>query len=264
MTFAPPTLRDLAAYWVARGGVNLGIVGDTRHVSRGVSYHLGRDDLRTDAYSRQTPRDRIGLSLAASAIDLGRLRGSLVELQDFSRWLVLSARAEGPGTRDMREIIYSPDGDAVLRWDRERGFSSAPRTGEADSTHRTHTHISYYRDSETHDKIIAFRGYWEQDDMAQLPISDTTPATVTIGRGTRRYMPDGQPDGYIFDQAYVRFSPYGVGSFRAYYATVDSKRVLRLVVPTASEPVPIPVADCESAIETAIAADRARARIVYG
>ena len=28
MTYNPQTLRDLGAYWVAQGGVNLGVVGD--------------------------------------------------------------------------------------------------------------------------------------------------------------------------------------------------------------------------------------------
>ena len=62
---------------------------------------------------------------------------------------------------DVREIIYSPDGQRVLRWDRERGASSMPRPGEADASHLTHTHVSFYRDSEHRDKVPLFAPYFE-------------------------------------------------------------------------------------------------------
>lgn len=160
MTYAPPTLLALAKLWVAEGGVNLGIVGDTRHVGGGVSYHLGKDQLTATAYSRVTARDKAGLTNAASAMDFGRLDGSLTKLQAFSKWLVAQARANKPGTSDMREIIYSPDGKTVLRWDRQRGYSSAPRAGEADDSHLTHTHVSWYRDAESRDHTTAIRPYF--------------------------------------------------------------------------------------------------------
>ncbi len=168
MTFAPPTLLALASLWTSHGGVNLGIVGDTAHVAGGVSYHLGKDDLRSDAYSVKTARDKAGLSDAASAIDLGKLDGSYVGLRAFSVWLVAEARADAPGTDDMREIIYSPDGQTVLRWDRERGYTSAPRTGEADTSHLTHTHISWYRDAETRDHRTAFRPYFQEASVRYI------------------------------------------------------------------------------------------------
>ena len=161
MSTSPLHLRRLRDYWVARGGVHLGIVGSMASHCRG--YHLGRDRIygpiacrrggvprpgQGDAdYSVQAARDRAGLSNAASAIDLGRLGGSLPELYRFSRWLVERCRANAPGTDAIREIIYSPDGRTVLRWDRERGHTSAPRSGEGDNSHLTHTHLSFYRDS---------------------------------------------------------------------------------------------------------------------
>ncbi|HSW43193.1 MAG TPA: hypothetical protein VLM76_11850 [Patescibacteria group bacterium] len=161
MSTSPLHLRRLRDYWVARGGVHLGIVGSMASHCRG--YHLGRDRIygpvacrrggvprpgQGDSdYSVMTARDRAGLSGAASAIDLGRLGGSLAALYHFSRWLVERARANAPGTDAIREIIYSPDGRTVLRWDRERGHTSAPRPGEGDASHLTHTHISFYRDA---------------------------------------------------------------------------------------------------------------------
>jgi hypothetical protein len=192
VTFAPPTLIALGTYWTAHGGVNLGIVGDASHVSGGVSYHLGRDDLRADAYSRQTARDRAGLSNAASAIDLGKLGGSYGNLRTFSKWLVSRARANALGTADMREIIYSPDGITVLRWDRERGFASAPRSGEASDSHRFHTHISWYRDAEFRDHRVAF-GPYEGFEMNVIYVQTGGPGRFDIAAGTtaRGFRNDG-------------------------------------------------------------------------
>jgi hypothetical protein len=159
-TVSPQTLTDLVAYWKAQGGVNLGVVGDASHVAKGTSYHLGKSQLTSDAYSTKTARDKAGLTEAASAIDLGKLGGSFAKLRSFSGWLVKQAQVNRPGTSDIREIIWSPDGKAVLRWDRERGYASAPKPSEADSSHRTHTHISWYRDAEGRDHTTAFRPYF--------------------------------------------------------------------------------------------------------
>lgn len=163
MTYAPQHIKDLAAYWVSQGGVNSGIVGSMTTHCKG--YHLGHDriygscackpggvcrpGLRGNDYSVQLTRDKNGLSDAASALDLGKLDGSLAKLYRFSVWLVAQCRKNAPGTAAFREIIYSDDGKRVLRWDRQRGYSSAPRTGEADNSHLWHTHISFYRDVKT-------------------------------------------------------------------------------------------------------------------
>jgi hypothetical protein len=215
MTFAPPTLVALASFYVANGGTNLGIVGDASHIGKGVSYHLGRDQLLAGAYSARTVRDLAGLSNAASAIDLGRIDGSLAKLQDFSKWLVAAARANDPGTVDMREIIYSPDGATVLRWDRERGYASLPRTGEADNSHLIHTHISYYRDSEFRDKVAVFAVYF--GGLMQITAQVRQQWTPTINasgssNGVLRGLPDrGAPileripvDGAIVTLAEIR------------------------------------------------------------
>jgi len=179
VTYAPRPLRDLAHYWTSRGGVNLGIVGDTRHVAKGRSYHLGRSALTADAYSRKTARDRAGLTEAASAIDLGKLNGSFPALRAFSVWLVKRCQSNAPGTQDIREVIYSPDGHAVLRWDRERGLASEPRPGEASDSHLTHTHVSFYRDSEKRAKVGAFAPYFAPVQEAPVVENRTVAAIVT-------------------------------------------------------------------------------------
>lgn len=170
MTFAPPTLRQLGSYWVEHGGVNLGVVGDANHTA---GYHLGKDRIYSPAglggadYSVRHPRDAAGLTDAASAIDLGRLNGSLPQLYRFSRWLVDQCKQRAPRTEDIREVIYSPDGQTVQRWS---GVDNRIHTGpgNGDASHRTHTHISYFRDSQGRDKVAAFAGYFEGDDMGAL------------------------------------------------------------------------------------------------
>lgn len=160
MTFAPARLVALGQYLVANDVVNLGIVGDTAHQSGGVSYHLGADDLLATAYSRQLPRDKAGLTNAASAIDIGQFSGSLAGLRTFSLWLV--ARASAGEAPDIREIIYSPDGKVVRRWDNSTrtSYVGGDGTGQGDNSHLYHTHISFYRDSEARDKIALIGRYF--------------------------------------------------------------------------------------------------------
>lgn len=160
MTIAPASLTALATYWRKQGGVNLGIVGNAAHAAKGTSYHLGRSALTPDAYSRATARDRSGLTEAASAIDLGKLKGSYSTLRAFSRWLVRQCQQNAAGTADIREVIYTSDGKAVLRYDRERGVTSQPKPGEADGSHLFHTHVSFYRDSEKRAKVGLFSPFF--------------------------------------------------------------------------------------------------------
>ncbi len=115
MTKAPEKIEKLAEFWDHHGGRNLGIVGDTKHKQRGTSYHLGSSDLIDGAYSTKLKRDRKGLTKSASALDLGKLNKRIGKLRKFSNWLV--EQAEEGLTPDIREIIWSPDGKEVRRWD---------------------------------------------------------------------------------------------------------------------------------------------------
>jgi hypothetical protein len=136
----------------------VGIVGDVRHGQEGSGYHLGRGQLRSGAYSVvESPRDRAGLSKYASAMDIGwfelRVRGKAHNLRSFSVWLVAQCKAGTDDTRDVREVIYSPDGARVKRWDR------LGRRSTGDDSHLWHTHLSYFRDSAGRDKTAVFRRY---------------------------------------------------------------------------------------------------------
>ncbi|MFC0003168.1 hypothetical protein [Micromonospora siamensis] len=135
----------------------VGIVGDPSH--RG-GYHCGSDRVLPDDYSVvESPRDRNGLTLYASALDVGpfevRSNGRTHDLRSFSNWLVAQCVADAPDTRDLREIIYSPDGKTVRRWDRLGKRTSG------DSSHLYHTHFSFFRDSTkaNRDQTPLFRRY---------------------------------------------------------------------------------------------------------
>jgi len=152
----------------------VGIVGDTAHVRQGDSYHLGLPEQTRDGYSvRESARDRAGLSDLASAVDVGEfrvtVRGKSHDLRSFSLWLVAQCKSNTVDSRDIREIIYSPDGKTVRRWDRERRRSSG------DSSHLWHTHISLFRDATKAGRGLTplFRRYLTEIGLLAAP--NTTP-----------------------------------------------------------------------------------------
>lgn len=166
MTFAPPRILEVRHFLKGEdpdlSSSELGIVGGPSHIAQGTSYHLGEDQLimSKNPYSARTARDRAGLTDAASALDID---DDLDELRELSSWLVEECRRGAPGTLDIREIIYTPDGKRVLRWDRERGINSEPFP-DNDLSHLNHTHISWYRDSEFRDKVGVFKRFYDQND----------------------------------------------------------------------------------------------------
>ena len=196
MTFPPEPLTHLAELIQARGAVNLGIVGDTRHKKEGFSYHLGADDLKPGASSAQLARDKAGLSNAASAIDIGKVGGSLKGLRTLSNWLIGECLAGALETHDIREVIYSADGLIVSRWDGRDGAPGVVRSGpdQGDKRHLKHTHVSYFRDSETREKSALFRRFFEEGDVHITVIKgeDWTPASDPAGlsNGVLRAIPD--------------------------------------------------------------------------
>jgi hypothetical protein len=193
MTFRPAALTTLGEFLVSRGVVNLGVVGDAKHAKKGVSYHLGRDQLAADAYSARTVRDKAGLSDAASAIDVGKVGGTFEGLRALTAFLFAQCRAGAPDTADIREVIGSLDGKEVLGWS-DLADHSKLIPGYGDKTHRTHTHISFYRDSETRDKVALFRRYFEEGDVRITAIKgeDWKPSLGASGasNGVLRATPD--------------------------------------------------------------------------
>lgn len=156
MTSAPQSLKDarqflLDTFDMHPGNVaadldpdEVGIVGDPAH--RG-GYHCGKDRTVSGDYSViESSRDRNGLTDYASALDVGQFThtfpsGVVASLQHLSNWLVQQCTAGAPDTQDIREIIYSPNGQIVRRWDR------LGKRATGDSSHLVHTHISEFRDA---------------------------------------------------------------------------------------------------------------------
>ncbi|WP_432050322.1 peptidoglycan-binding domain-containing protein [Verrucosispora sp. NA02020] len=121
----------------------VGIVPDANH--RG-GYHCGSDRVVTNDYSViESPRDKAGLTLDAAALDVGMFRVrtplGVFDLRHYSTWLVRQCAAGAADTQHIREVIYSPDGKVVRRWDR------LGRRATGDRSHLTHTHESYFRDA---------------------------------------------------------------------------------------------------------------------
>jgi hypothetical protein len=183
MTYAPDTLiaarRLLVDTVPGLTGAEVGIVGDTGHAANASSYHLGKDQLRGFSYSIvESSRDRNGLTNAASALDIGEFQfsrgGKTHTLHTFSAWLVAQCEARTADTRDIREVIYSTDGQTVRRWDR-LGLRS---TG--DGSHRWHTHISYFRDSEKKDKAGLFRRYLTETGLLEAEVTEAELVAAVI------------------------------------------------------------------------------------
>jgi hypothetical protein len=156
-----------------------GIVPDANH--RG-GYHCGRSQVSDSDYSvRESSRDREGLDEHSSGIDYGYFavttaRGTF-DLYSYNDWLKLLWEAGDDDTKDLREVIYSPNGVHVKRLDK-LGIRS---TG--DSSHQTHTHHSEFRDADGH-RMVNLARRWlqhigllagEGDDMTPEELLDFDP-----------------------------------------------------------------------------------------
>jgi hypothetical protein len=185
-----------------------GIVGDTSHAEGGDSYHLGKDQIRTSGHRYsvdESPRDKRGLDNYASAMDIGYFkvvtkRGTFT-LRDYSIWLVGLCKAGDPDTNDLREVIYSPDGKVVRRWDREGVRSSG------DSSHLSHTHESEYRDADGH-RMLRLATRWLQHiglipEENEVELSDKVGSKAYAGRTVGNVLNDleGVRDTLIGDTA---------------------------------------------------------------
>lgn len=184
MTFAPDSLvadRQFLLHHLTftDGPLSLGIVGDDNHAASGSSYHLGKSANRSDSYSIvESSRDKNGLTEAASALDVGRFSvtvgGRTHNLRTFSTWLVGQCSAGAADTKDIREVIYSPDGVVVKRWDR-----LGKRT-TGDSSHLVHTHISRFRDAQNRGLTPLFTRYFVSIGLMEDDMADFTEAQYRV------------------------------------------------------------------------------------
>ena len=154
----------------------VGINGGPAHVREGTSYHLGKDQLilsRRPYSVVESPRDQRGLDNYSSAIDIGEFQVTTSKgtynLAHFSAWLVNLCRRSGADTADIREVIYSLDGRSVHRWD-----ALGKRTSGGGS-HRFHTHVSGYRDSDGSCMVRLVTRYLQHIGLLAGEEEDMTP-----------------------------------------------------------------------------------------
>lgn len=156
MTYTPQDLENIRQEFRRITGLPAVSLGIQHFSPQGGGYHEGRDLLAAQDRAPGQPifeysvdessRDFDGLTGAASAIDRGdwwgHINGREVSMRGLSAFLVDRMRANDLRARDLREVIYSPDGNEVKRYDR----LGVRTTG--DISHRTHGHDSFFRDSE--------------------------------------------------------------------------------------------------------------------
>lgn len=198
MTNAPENLRQVRGLLLTHLGPHglssgsVGVVGDTNH--RG-GYHCGSDRVLRNAdgsirdYSViESRRDRDGLTLDAAGLDVGlfeaRTPKGTFDLAHFSRWCAAECAKKAPDARDIREVIYSPDGRIVRRYD-ALGYRSS-----GDDSHLWHTHFSFFRDAikAGRDQTPLFRRYLttigllEADTMSALDATKGFVAALNYAR----------------------------------------------------------------------------------
>jgi hypothetical protein len=167
-TYAPEPILEVRRYLKPITGlsdIELGIVGNLAHDG---GYHHGwsqRDSDGTDYSWDESPRDWNAKSEAARALDIGMFD----RLRELSIWLVNECEknrrdpTQATDCADIREIIYSPDGVNVKRWDR-LGIRNS-----GDKSHITHTHIDWFADALNKSKVGPFKRFFEgEQDMDLL------------------------------------------------------------------------------------------------
>lgn len=182
MTYAPDDLLAVRKYLKPKTNLDdnsLGIAGDTAHATTG-GYHEGNDDLaaanrlNTDYSKRESPRDRPGTN-AASAFDIGNFDHNGRNLRQLTQFIVAACKRNDSRCRDIREVIYTPNGVTVERWD-----ALGIRT-TGDSSHLYHTHTSFFRDSEGRranpDNFMGlltefFEGKTQMTDVTAINVTD--------------------------------------------------------------------------------------------
>jgi hypothetical protein len=245
MTYAPATLLDVRRYVVSKDvkaptlEINeVGIVGDGPHVTEGTGYHLGKDQLKMwkDPYSARTARDKAGLAdaeiaNAACAIDID---DDWDEMRRFFPWAVEQCRAGRADAADIRELIYSPDGVNVLRWDRERGQTSLPRPSDQLS-HRTHGHISRYRDATRRALVPLFERYYREVVDGGGPTEGDDTLHCKFGDGEKPLPPDEKVREMQLNGVACGYDLSGVGGADGRYGAGTAAMLVALVPAAAGD-----------------------------
>lgn len=185
MTYAPQALLDLRAFMRPLTSLPDNELGITPDASHNGGYHCGWDLRRivngslNDYSWQESSRDWNHKTNAARAFDVGMFP----LLRELSVWMVAECENNAPDTQDIREIIYSPDGLVVKRWDRLKRRSSG------DSSHLKHTHFGFFADAENRDKIGPFKRFFEGVNMGALDWIDPRVEALAHAEDTIRFGP---------------------------------------------------------------------------
>jgi hypothetical protein len=191
-SYVTPALSETREYLKIHTGLDnfgLGIVNNETDAS----YHHGwsqRDTDGTDYSWDESHRDWNWKTDAARALDIGNFN----RLRELSTWLVEECRRGAPDCADIREIIYSPDGKTVKRWDR-LGIRTS-----GSSSHTTHTHVSWFADAEHRSKVGPFKRFFESGKVLVIDVffamvpSDPSGAVYVSDGINSRAVPGGQWD----------------------------------------------------------------------
>lgn len=191
MTYAPDDLKAIQRYCHEQTGQPWESLGIIHTTPRGGGYHEGRDLLAaagrapgpeypySDYSYAEASRDLRGMTDAGSAFDLG---GDFTRFREITLGIVAACQRGDPRTADVREVIYTPDGRTVRRWDR----LNVRNTG--DDSHLGHTHVSWFRDSEgRRARVDNFLGLlvelFEGKDTG-MDLTDTVPYASNRSVGT--------------------------------------------------------------------------------
>lgn len=166
---------------------------------------------------------------------------------------IAGKRATGPNDKQVRAAIAWAN-DMKNRYPTIRGAF-----GHADQTDTKGCPGTTVRMRSIFD-AIGGHGRWK-DNPDMLAITSEVAHEITVAKGANFYDLDGKTVLAVGSAALDwRSSPFACGSLYATYATIGGARRVILVKPTGVRGITNP---CDDAITKAIAADRAKAHIVY-
>lgn len=209
--------------------VEVGIPGDGAHRKTG-GYHEGADVLRqigrynapptdhvgssTQDYSARLLRDRKGLTLDASAVDIGDNwpRGGRSAWLRYNQALYAEMRDHPERLPALRAINVSLDGTTKRRYDQQhRGDGLIAST----DTVTTHTHHEFYRDTAgqraaTLNRMVeliqaAIGGYDRTESAATAPFGDDDMFLYRAGADKAVYVADHRGHKYNINQELLDF-----------------------------------------------------------
>lgn len=209
VTFAPADLLAVQHYARDKTGQPWDALGIIHATPQGGGYHEGEDLLiaagrapgpqyplsdysYTDAPGRDLlPNGRLAGGDAASAFDMG---GGFPRFLEFNAWMRGRLLAGDQRARDVRSMIHTLDGRTVHRIDR-----TGIQPDGGDSTHLSHTHFSFFRDSlGRRDRDDNFMGLLKEF-FGDLPAP--APAPAPSGEDDEEMSTGKVPAGFAFGGA---------------------------------------------------------------